>query len=366
MQTNNIFTPLNNEGLELNNRIVMASLTRGRTTNEALIPTDLHATYYAQRASAGLILTESAWVSGDAIGFINIPGIYNQAQVNGWRKVTKAVHDKAGKIFLQLAHSGSVSHPDLLEGKSPKGPSSINPQEKSFTSSGFKDTEIPEEMTLEDITQTIENYKHAAQNALKAGFDGIEIHAQLFTLIPQFLNKATNGRTDQYGGSIENRSRIIFEILEAVIPVFGKNKVGIKFTPVAYNPGIIRPDEETLNDYRYMLAKLNNYDLAYVHIVGPDIDLSGTSLSDIKDDYFGFFRKYYYGSIMANLGFNRDSANAILASGKADLVSFGTLYIANPDLTERFKNNWPLAEADVNTYYTGGENGYADYPAYKS
>lgn len=364
MKTANLFTAFKKQGLQLRNRIVMSSLTRSRTTNKELAPTDLHATYYAQRASAGLILTESAWVSKDAIGYINIPGIYTEEQVSGWQKVTKAVHDKNGKIFLQLSHSGSVSHPDFFDGQFPKGPSAVNPQEKSFTPSGFKDTETPEELSLVDIQNIISDYKKATENAIRANFDGVEIHAQLFTLIPQFLNKATNKRTDLYGGSIENRSRILFEILDVVNGVIGDNKVGLKFTPAAYNPGVIRPDEETLEDYRYLLAKLNNYELAYLHIVGPAIDLSDTPLAEIKDDYFRFFRNIFKGTLMANMGFTKASAIDILNNGKADLVSFGVPFIANPDLVERFENNWPLAEADTDIYYTGGEKGYTDYAKY--
>lgn len=364
MKTTDLLTGFEKQGLNLRNRIVMSSLTRGRTTNEGLVPTDLQASYYAQRASAGLILTESAWVCKEAIGFMNIPGIYTEEQQIGWQKVTKAVHDKKGKIFLQLAHSGSVSHPDFFDGQLPKGPSAVNPQEKSFTPGGFKDTETPKELSLAEIQNIISDYKKAAENALRAGFDGIEIHAQLFTLIPQFLSRATNKRTDLYGGAIENRSRILFEILDSVTKILGDGKVGLKFTPAAYNPGIIRPDGETLEDYRYLLTKLNDYKLAYLHIVGPSADLSDTPLAEIKDDYFGFFRNYFKGTLMANMGFDKESANDILRKGKADLVSFGLPFIANPDLVERFKNDWPLAVADESTYYTGGEKGYTDYGAY--
>ncbi|MFZ4929404.1 alkene reductase [Chryseobacterium sp. Mn2064] len=366
MTTKDILSPYTKGNLQLNNRVIMSSLTRGRTTNQGLVPTDLHATYYAQRASAGLILTESAWVSKDAIGFINIPGIYTDEQVTGWKKVTEAVHSKGGKIFLQLSHSGSVSHADFFNGNKPKGPSAINPKEKTFTPQGFKDTETPEELTLQDIRNTIEDYRKASRNALKSGFDGIEIHAQIFTLIPQFLSSLTNQRTDEYGGTIENRSRILFEILDAAISVFGTDRVGIKFTPAFFSTGIIRPQEDTLSDYQYILGKLSNYDLAYVHIVAPGIDLSDTPLSSIKDDYFAFFRKHYSGTLMANGGFTLEKANTILVENNADLVSFGTYYIANPDLTDRFQNNWPLATADTDTYYQGGEQGYTDYHHYDS
>jgi N-ethylmaleimide reductase len=348
--------------IKLKNRIVMSSLTRGRATNPELIPTELHTKYYAQRASAGLILTESAWVSKNAIGFVNLPGIYSIEQVSSWKRVTTAVREKQGKIFLQVAHSGAVSHPDFFDGELPLGPSAINPQEKTFTPYGFKDTLTPREYSIAEIEATIAEFKIAAENAKAAGFDGIEIHAQLFTLIPQFLSKSTNQRTDQYGGNIENRSRVLFEILNTIKSVFNENQIGIKFTPAAFNPGIIKPDEHTLATYTYILQQLNNYDLAYVHLVGPAVDLSGTPLSSIKEDYFGYFRKLYKGTIMANLGFDRASGNEIILSGKADLVSFGMKYIANPDLVERFDNRIALAEPDKSTLYSGGEKGYADYP----
>jgi N-ethylmaleimide reductase len=348
--------------IKLRNRIVMSSLTRGRSTNPELAPTELHAKYYAQRASAGLILTESTWVSKNAIGFVNLPGIYSREQVAGWKLVTGAVHEKEGKIFLQIVHSGAVSHPDFFDGELPLGASAINPQEKTFTPDGFKDTLTPREYNVAEIKATIAEFKIAAENAKAAGFDGIEIHAQLFTLIPQFLSKLTNQRTDQYGGSIENRSRLLFEILDAVKTIFNENEIGIKFTPAAFNPGIIKPDELTLATYTYILQRLNNYDLAYVHLVGPAVDLSDTPLSSIKEDYFGYFRKLYKGTIIANLGFDRLSGNEIIASGKTDLVSFGMKYIANPDLVERFDNRIALAEPDRDTFYTGGEKGYADYP----
>lgn len=356
-----LLQPYLSTALQLSNRIVMASLTRGRATNKELAPTELHAAYYSQRASAGLILTESAWVSEKAISFINIPGIYSEAQIKGWQLVTNAVHEQQGKIFLQIAHSGSVSHPYFFNGELPKGPSAINPQEKVFTPSGFTDTVTPDAFTLEEIKATIAAYKLAALHAKQAGFDGIELHAQLFTLVPQFLSAITNQRTDEYGGSIENRSRLLFELLDTVKEVYPANRIGVKFTPAAFNNGIIKPDEHTLPTYAYILNKLNEEDLAYVQIVGPVIDLKGTVLEELSDNFFGYFRKLYKGTLMANAGFDQESANALIASGQADLVSFGKHYIANPDLKERFEYNVPLAVADQNTYYAGEEKGYTDY-----
>jgi N-ethylmaleimide reductase len=357
-----LFTEFKLGDLQLKNRIVMASLTRGRADNADLAPTELHAVYYAQRASAGLIITESAWVSKNAIGFINLPGIYSREQIGGWKLVTNAVHAIGGKIFLRLVHSGAVSHPDFFGGRLPLGPSAINPQEKSFTPKGFKDTLTPMAYTTPEIKATVDEFRQAARNAREAGFDGVEIHAQLFTLIPQFLSPATNQRTDEYGGSTENRARILFEILDAVRTVFDNKRIGIKFTPALFNTGIIKPDSTTLQTYTYILEKLGEYDLGYIHLVGPAVELAGTVLDQIKADYFGYFRRLYKGTIMSNLGFGHASGNEILAKGHADLVSLGTPFIANPDLVERFQRDLVFAVPDAGTFYSGGATGYTDYP----
>lgn len=362
-QQKTLLTPFQLGDITLPNRIIMASMTRARATNPDLTPTDLHATYYAQRASAGLILSESVWVSKNAIGFLNIPGIFTSAQTEAWKKVTDAVHRENGRIFIQLAHIGSASHPDHFNGDLPLGPSAINPQEKSFTPEGFKDTVTPRAYTLEQIRQTIEEYRQAAINAKAAGFDGLQLHAQLFTLIPQFLSAITNQRTDEYGGNIVNRSRILFEILDELIKVFPGKKVAVKFTPAAFNPGIIKPDENTIADYEYLLHKLNEYDIAFLEIVGPAVGLASTPIAVWEDQYYSFFRTRYEGVIVANLGFNYDSGNKIIEHGLADLVSFAASFIANPDLVNRFAHSIPLSVADQATYYTGGEKGFTDYRA---
>jgi N-ethylmaleimide reductase len=342
----------------------MAPMTRARATNAGLAPTPLMARYYAQRASAGLIVSEGTWVSSKAIGFINVPGIYTREQIKGWKMVTKAVHDNGGLIFSQLGHAGSASHPDFFDGELPAGPSAINPQTHSFTPEGFKETLTPRELTAAEIKQTVQDFKQAAKNAKEAGFDGVEVHAQAGMFIPQFLSMATNQRTDEYGGSIENRARIVFEILDAIIEIWGSTRVAIKFTPVAISHvGIVKPDEETIPMFQYILKKLSDYNLAYLHIVGPAENLTGTPVAALQHNYFSHFRHHYHGRLMANLGFTQESGNAILIAGTADLVSFGTLFIANPDLVERFKYNLPQSEANRDTYYTGNENGYVDYPA---
>jgi N-ethylmaleimide reductase len=365
---NNTAQPLLEEyqigDLKLKNRVIMSSLTRGRATNADLVPTPLMAKYYAQRASAGLILSEGTWVNSRAIGFINVPGIYTQEQIEGWKLVTKAVHDNYGLIFSQLGHIGSASHPDFFDGELPAGPSAINPQTHSFTPEGVKDTLTPRELTVSEIHETIQDYKQAAKNAKEAGFDGVEVHAQAGMLIPQFLSLVTNQRKDEYGGSIENRARIVFEILDAILEVWDSTRIAIKFAPVALSHvGIMTPDEETIPMFQYILKKLSNYNLAYLHIAGPAENLTGTPVAVLQDNYFSHFRHHYSGRLMANMGFTQESGNAILKEGTADLVSFGAPFIANPDLAERFKHNLPLSAGNQDTYYSGGENGYVDYPA---
>jgi N-ethylmaleimide reductase len=357
-----LFTSYEHNGLLLRNRIVMAAMTRARTNNPDLIPNDLQRTYYEQRASAGLILTESTWVSKKAIGFMNIPGIFSPGQTAGWKRVTESVHARNGKIFLQLAHAGAASHPDYHDGALPLGPSAINPQEKAFTPQGFMDTVTPDAYTLEQIRELIADYKQAAANAKTAGFDGVEIHALIYTLIPQFLSEATNQRTDEYGGSIENRSRLLFELLDAVEQVFPSGRIGMKFSPAAFNPGIIRPDHQTIATFDYILRKLDNRKIAFVELMAPGTDLKGTPIEDLHDNFFPFFRSIYKGTIMANGGFTFDTGNQIIEQGLADLVSFAAPFIANPNLPERWEKNLPLAKADANSYYAGGEKGYIDYP----
>ncbi|GAB3755942.1 alkene reductase [Spirosoma pomorum] len=352
--------------LTLPNRVVMAAMTRARATNAELTPTPLMATYYAQRASAGLILTESAWVSQRAVGFLNIPGIYSPEQVSGWKTVTESVHQAGGRIFLQLVHSGAVSHPVYLNGELPLGPSAINPNEQVYTPTGFEETMTPQAYTLDQIRATVEEFTLAAQNALAAGFDGLELHAQLFTLLPQFMSPATNQRTDDYGGSIENRCRLLFTILDAVLEAFPNRRVGIKFTPAAFNRGTIQPDESTIPTFAYILDRLNTYELAFVEIVGPRLDLSGTPLADWQADFFGWFRAQYNGTLMANLGFGFETGNQLIASGKADLVSFALPFVANPDLVARYRHGWPLATADPGTFYAGNERGYTDYTTFQA
>ena len=351
-----LLTPLRIGDLTLPNRVVMAPMTRARATNAELAPTPAHALYYAQRAGAGLIITEGTWVSAQAIGASNVPGIYTESQTAAWAEVTDAVHQAGGRIFSQLGHAGTKSHPDHLGGTRPAGPSAINPGEQRLTPTGIKDTVTPRELTPAEIAETIADYRAAAANAQRAGFDGIEIHAQGSHLIPQFLNPRLNRRTDAYGGSTAARARFLLELLHAVGGVWASPRVGVKLSPY-WSGGTFTADEHTLARYDWLIGELNSADLAYLHLMG-------TPPSD-SDDHLALFSRYratYQGTLVVNVGFTQDSANTAIERGAADAVSFGAPFIANPDLVDRFAHGYPLAAADPATLYTGGPTGYTDYP----
>jgi N-ethylmaleimide reductase len=358
--TQPLLQPVRLGSLELANRVVMAPMTRARAQNAELAPTDLHATYYAQRAGAGLIVTEGTWVSADAVGFINVPGVYSEAQTAGWAKVTEAVHAAGGQIVSQLGHVGAVSHPDHLGGRLPAGPSAVNPGEMSFTPNGPKDTLTPRAFTAAEIAATIADYRHAAENARRAGFDGQELHAQGSHLIPQFLNPRLNQRTDAYGGSSEKRAQFLLDVLDAVSEVWGSDRVSVKFSPYYAGGTAFTMDEEMLADYDQLFKKLNDNNLAYLHLLGSP----GTLEERIT--VFSRYRAHYQGRIVANLGFTQALGNEILEHGIVDAVSFGAPFIANPDLVQRFAQGHPLAESDRATYYAGHAEGYTDYPAFTS
>ncbi|MDT6987248.1 alkene reductase [Streptomyces lusitanus] len=353
-----LLRPVRLGALELPNRVLMAPMTRARATNPGLVPTDLHAEYYTQRASAGLIVTEGTWVGPDAIGYIHVPGIYTDEQTAGWAEVTDAVHAAGGRIVSQIGHLGAVSHPDHLGGRLPVAPSAVNPEEMTFTPDGPKETVTPRALTGAEIAATLDDYRRAAENARRAGFDGQEIHAQGNHLIAQFLNPRLNRRTDAYGGSGEKRARFLLDVVETVTDVWGAGRVGVKLSPYWRSGFAFTADEELLADYDQLLKRLGDSDLAYLHLVGPE---AGAGVDDTLTT-FGRFRAHYRGSVVANLGFTRESGNDLIERGLADAVSFGAPYIANPDLVERFVRGLPLAEGDRDTYYAGGERGYVDYP----
>ncbi|MEH6680214.1 MAG: alkene reductase [Sediminicola sp.] len=349
-------------GLPLKNRIVMAPMTRSRADNEAKVPTEeLHGTYYVQRAGAGLIITEGSQVSEEAVGYINTPGIHTEEQVAGWKKVTQKVHDAGGKIFIQLWHVGRISHPDFHNGALPLAPSALNPHSQAFTPKGFKDTVSPKEMTIADIQRTIADFAKAAKNAMEAGFDGVEIHSSNGYLFHQFFNATSNHRTDRYGGSIENRSRFLFEVLDEVGKVVPMNRVGVRLNPSLHGVFGMEMDENTIPTFDHIVERLNDYDLSYLHLSEPFTDVSEIpyAVTHIAEHY----RPLYKGTLMINNEFTRETGNKVIENGNADLVAYGKLFISNPDLPERFRQGATLAEWDKDTFYTPGPKGYIDYPS---
>jgi N-ethylmaleimide reductase len=359
-----LLSPFQLSDRPLRNRVVMASMTRGRATNPGLIPTELHVEYYRRRASAGLIMTEATWVSEQAIGSINVPGLYTDEQVLAWRAVTEAVHSEGGRIYAQVGHSGAVSHPDFFGGALPLAPSAVNPRLQAFTPSGFKDTVMPRQMSLADIAETISSYAAAAENARRAGFDGVELHSATTYLLPQFLNSALNVRIDQYGGSAANRARIVIEILEAMIERWPGRKVGVKISPAA-SMGGFSPTQETVPTYDHLVERLNDLPLSHLQVTRARVQDLSTSPVTALADTIGYYRSRYHGVLIANGGYGAATAAAEIAEGRADLVSFAAPFIGNPDLVRRFAEDLPLSASDRATYYRGGVTGYLDYPAYK-
>lgn len=345
---------------ELPNRFVMAPMTRNRA-GAGYVPGPLNATYYAQRASAGLIITEASQVSPQGLGYPSTPGIYSPEQVAGWKLVTDAVHAEGGRIFLQLWHVGRISHPSLQpDGALPVAPSAIAPDGQAATYEGMQPFVTPRALELAEIPEIVEQYRQGAQNALEAGFDGVEIHAANGYLIDQFLRDGTNHRTDNYGGSIANRVRFLLEVTAAVVSVWGGNRVGVRLSPSgSFNS---MSDSDPVATFSYAAEALNQFNLAYLHIVEPRADdnyVVGTSAASLTT---GYFRSIFKGTLIAAGGFDRETGNAALANGEADLIAYGRLFIANPDLPERFAINASLNPADRSSFYGGDERGYIDYP----
>ncbi|MCW2259549.1 MULTISPECIES: alkene reductase [Sphingobacterium] len=359
MENSVIFNSYHKNGLQLRNRIVMAPMTRSRSDNPENKATALTALYYKQRASAGLIITEGTFISPEAVGVIHVPGIYTQEQIAGWKLNTEAVHAENGVIFAQLWHTGAYSHPDLHQGKKPLAPSDVNPEQQVFTATGFKLTVAPQPMTVADIKRTVNDFKQGALHAFEAGFDGVELHAANGYLLQQFFSKNSNLRNDEYGGSIENRARILFEILDAIKEVADIRKVAVRLNPSLNGIMGILVDDETIALYNYLVNRLQDYDLAYLHLIEPFTDVSGNP--NAIQEVAKHFRPLYTGTIIINRGFNKDTADKVLSDGDADLVSFGVPFIANPDLVERYRTGAALNVPDQNTFYTPGEKGYTDY-----
>jgi N-ethylmaleimide reductase len=357
-----LFTPVQMGSLELRNRIVMAPLTRMRANNPGHIPTELHADYYSQRASAGLIIGECTEVSPDGYGWADTPGLWSKEQVREWRVVTDAVHRKGGLMYAQLWHTGAMSHPDFFSGELPMSASAVDPEQESVTPSGRKPTVAPRPMSKGEIRETVGDFGKAARNAMNAGFDGVQIQANYLYLIAQFLNSATNRRSDEYGGSTENRARFLFEIVEEVLRHVDPSRVGIKIGPM-HLTGPFAANPDTLPGMEYVIGKLNDYALAHLLLMGPTTDFSGSPIEHLAfDGIFRHFRPLYHGHIIANVDMTQERGNRLIANGLADSIAFGRQYIANPDLPERFVTAAPLNEIDWTTVYGSGPKGYVDYP----
>ena len=345
-----LFETLKLGAYTLNNRVIMAPLTRSRAGSQR-IPNDLMAKYYAQRADAGLILTEATAVHPMGVGYANTPGIWSNEQIEGWKKITKAVHDKDGRIFMQLWHVGRISDPMFLNGELPVAPSAIAATGHISLVRPEKNFVVPRALRTDEIPMIVEYFRHGAQNALQAGFDGVEIHGANGYLVDQFLQDGTNKRTDQYGGSIENRARLALEITDAAISVWGPERVGYHIAPRGDSHGISDSNPEAT--FTYLAEQLGKRKIAFIfsrESAGPD------SLGPKLKKAFG-------GVYIANEKLTKESAEEILNSGNADAVSFGKPYISNPDLVKRLKENAPLTDVNFGTLYADGETGYTDYPS---
>ncbi len=352
-----VFSPIQLGPCALKNRMAMAPMTRNRA-GLGNVPQPMNAEYYMQRASAGLIITEGSQVAAEAVGYPATPGIHSSEQVAGWNKVTEAVHAKGGRIFLQLWHCGRISHPSLLPGGMlPVAPSAIAPKGEVFTPEGMKPFATPHALTLDEIPGVIEQYRSAARHALEAGFDGVEIHGANGYLLDQFLRDGSNQRSDAYGGSFANRARLILEVTEAVCGEWGADRVGIRLSPL--QPFNDMRDSEPEAIFAYVVERINQFGLAYLHVTEMGKDSPGAAGPAFD---FATLREIWRGVYITNGGYDLARANSALAAGFADMIAFGVPFLANPDLPERYARWAPLNKADPATFYGGGEHGYTDYP----
>ncbi len=363
--TDSLFQPIQLGNLTLNNRIVMPPMTRSRASQPGDVANDMMADYYAQRAAAGLIVAEGTQISPIAKGYAWTPGIYTPEQIKGWKKVTDAVHAKGGVIFAQLWHVGRVTHPDNIGGEQPISSSAIAAKNvKVFVDNGtaepgFVDVTMPRAMTKQDISDVIEQYRQAALNAIEAGFDGIELHAANGYLVNQFIDSESNNRTDEYGGSVENRLRFLDEVVAALTETIGAERVGVRLAPLTTLNGTV--DANPVETYTAAAALLNNR-IAYLHIAEVDWE-------DAPDTPLSFkqaLREAYQGVLIYAGRYNGATAAQAIDDGLADMIGFGRPFIANPDLPGRLQNGYPLAEHDAQTLFGGGEKGLTDYPVYQA
>ena len=344
--------------LSLQNRLVMCPLTRSRATGN--VPNDLMVQYYAQRASAGLIISEGTTPSPNGLGYPRIPGIFSAEQVAGWKKITDAVHAGGAKMFIQFMHTGRIGHPlNLPAGAKVVAPSAVAAKGEMFTDAeGLKPHPIPHAMTAADIKSTIAEFVQAAKNAMAAGFDGVELHGANGYLLEQFIRPNSNTRTDNYGGSIENRARFALEVIDATIAAIGKDKVGIRLSPFGvFNDMPLYPEMEA--DYTYLAQKLNAAGLLYIHLV----DHSSMGAPKVPDSVKAMFRSTFKRTLILSGGYDAARAESDLAAGKCDLVAVGKPFLANPDLVARWKTHAAVNAPDMATFYTPGPKGYTDYPA---
>ncbi len=351
-----------NESLELKNRVVLAPLTRARAGKER-IPNELMAKYYRQRASAGLIISEATVVSEQGIGWIDSPGMYNDEQQQGWQQVVDEVHAEGGLIFLQLWHCGRASHSSFHNGELPVSASAIKLNgDEIHTPKGKEDYETPRALTIEEIEQTILDYRNAAKRAMQAGFDGVEVHSANGYLLDQFIQSRTNQRSDEYGGSIEKRYRMLDEVIEAVTEEVPAERVGVRLAPNGVFNDMGSPDYR--ESFTYVAQQLNQYGLAYLHVMdGLAFGFHELGEPMTLDE----FRQVFDGPLMGNCGYTQETGEQAITDGNADLIAYGRPYISNPDLVERFSNDWPLApEADVELWWTPREDGLADFPTYEA
>jgi len=352
-----LFQPYPLGPLTLANRIVMAPLTRNRA-GEGLVPSPLASTYYAQRASAGLIITEATQVSAQAQGYQDTPGLYTQDQIDGWRTVTDAVHARGGHIFVQLWHVGRISHVDLQPGNAaPVSASALRAQTKTFVNNGFVDVSEPRALDIDELPAIVDDFRQAAANAIAAGFDGVEIHGANGYLLEQFIKDGANQRTDAYGGSVENRARLLLEVTAAVAREIGADRTGVRISPVS-PANAISTVSDPQPQYDYIVDQLSALGIVYLHVVegatgGP---------RDVAPFDFDGLRRRFNGTYLANNGYDLQLASARVSEGKADLVAFGRPFISNPDLVERLKRGAALAALNPATLYGGGAEGYTDYP----
>lgn len=364
-----LFEPFDLSGLPLANRIVMAPLTRNRSPRA--VPLPITAVYYAQRASAGLLISEATAISQQGQGYADVPGLYSEEALAGWRAVTEAVHAKGGKIVVQLWHVGRISHSSLQPGgQAPVAPSAIQAKAKTYLVDAgggrFVPTSVPRALETDELPGIVDDFRRAARAAIEAGFDGVEIHAANGYLIDQFLRSGSNHRSDAYGGSIENRTRLLFEVVRAIAAEIGAARTGIRLSPVTPANDALEPQPQPL--FEHVVRGLAEHALSYVHIIeGATGGARDHQQGDIPFDYAALRRAYREAggraAWMVNNGYDLALAERTVASGEADLVAFGRPFISNPDLVERLRRNAPLAALDRDTLYGGGEHGYIDYPA---